>query len=56
LPADILPRNPNHHRAMLAISTAFWDAWLRQDAAARAWLDGDGPRGVVQTADVWQRK
>ena len=56
LPVDTLPRNPNHHRALLAISTAFWDAWLRQDAAARAWLDGDGPRRVVQAADVWQRK
>lgn len=25
LPADQTPRNPNHHRAILALSTAFWD-------------------------------
>lgn len=56
LPGDGLARNPNHHRAILAISTAFWDAWLREDTAARAWLDGDGPRSTLQAADRWQRK
>lgn len=56
LPGDQRPRNPNHHRAILAISTAFWDAWLRDDAAARAWLDGDGPRSVLEPEDRWQRK
>lgn len=49
-------RNPNHHRAILALSTAFWDAWLKQDAASRHWLDGDGPRTVLQTKDRWQHK
>lgn len=56
LPGDQQPRNPNHHRAILAISTAFWDAWLHDDAAARAWLDGDGPRSVLEPKDRWQRK
>ncbi len=56
LPGDTQPRNPNHHRAILAISTAFWDAWLGKDAGARAWLDGDGPRSMLEAADVWQRK
>jgi len=56
LPGDSAPRNPNHHRAILAISTAFWDAWLRGDRAARSWLDGDGPRSVLEPADRWQRK
>jgi predicted dienelactone hydrolase len=56
LPGDEVARNPNHHRAILAISTAFWDAWLRDDAGARAWLDGAGPRGVLEEADRWQRK
>ena len=56
LPTDAAPRNPNHARAVLAISTAFWDAWLREDAAARAWLDGPGPRSVLEPADAWQRK
>jgi predicted dienelactone hydrolase len=56
LPGDRGARNPNHHRAILAISTAFWDAWLRGDRAARAWLDGDGPASVLQEGDRWQRK
>ena len=43
LPGDVEKRNPNHHRVILALSTAFWDAWLRGDAAAKAWLDGEGP-------------
>ncbi len=56
LPGDQQPRNPNHHRAILALSTAFWDATLRGDAAAKAWLDGDGPRAVLEPKDRWQRK
>ena len=49
LPGDKEPRNPNHHRAILALSTAFWDAYLRGDAAAKAWLDGAGPRTVLES-------
>lgn len=56
LPADQGRRNPNHHRVILALSTAFWDSWLRGDAAARRWLDGDGPRSVMETKDGWERK
>jgi predicted dienelactone hydrolase len=56
LPGDREPRNPNHHRAILAISTAFWDAHLRGDAAARRWLEGEGPRQVLEPADRWQWK
>lgn len=56
LMGEQLERNPNHHRAILAISTAFWDAYLREDPAARAWLDGEGPRGVLEEKDRWQRK
>jgi hypothetical protein len=26
LPGEREPRNPNHHRVILALSTAFWDA------------------------------
>ena len=54
LPGDREPRNPNHHRVILALSTAFWDAYLRGDAVARAWLNGNGPRSVLETADRWQ--
>ena len=56
LPGDREARNPNHHRAILALSTAFWDAYLRQDPRAKAWLDGEGPRGVLDAKDLWQRK
>jgi hypothetical protein len=51
-----LGRNPNHHRVILALSTAFWDAHLNQDAAAATWLDGPGPRSVMEPDDRWQRK
>ena len=54
LPGDREPRNPNHHRAILALSTAFWDAYLRGDKDALVWLNGDGPRSVMETADDWK--
>jgi predicted dienelactone hydrolase len=56
LPGDRQPRNPNHHRAVLALSTAFWDAYLRGDATARAWLRSAGPRSVLEGRDRWQVK
>ena len=49
-------RNPNHHRAIVALSTAFWDTYLRNDSAARAWLSGGGPASVLEKADRWQKK
>ena len=54
LPGDREPRDPNHHRVMLALSTAFWDAYLRGDAAALVWLNGSGPRSVMEPDDLWQ--
>ena len=54
LPGDMQKRNPNHHRAILALSTAFWDTYLRNDPAARQWLHGQGPRSVLQEEDRWQ--
>jgi predicted dienelactone hydrolase len=56
LPGDREARNPNHHRVILAFSTAFWDAWLRGDAAAKVWLDGEAPRSLLESRDRWQRK
>ena len=56
LPSDREKRNPNHHRAILALSTAFWDAWLGENPAAKAWLNGDGPRSVLEANDRWQKK
>lgn len=56
LPGDSEERNPNHHRVILALSTAFWDAWLCEDDAAKAWLDGTGPDSVLEKSDRWQIK
>jgi predicted dienelactone hydrolase len=56
LPGESGQRNPNHHRVILALSTAFWDAFVKGDAAAMAWLNGDGPRRVMEKEDRWQHK
>jgi predicted dienelactone hydrolase len=56
LPNEGANRNPNHHRVILALSTAFWDTSLRGDAEARAWLNSESPRSVMEKDDKWQRK
>ena len=56
LPGDKETRNPNHHHVILALSTAFWDTYLRDDDAARKWLDGDGPKSILGKKDTWQKK
>ena len=56
LPGSKRPRDPNHHRAILALSTAFWDSTLRGDGAAEAWLESDAPRAVLAEGDVWRWK
>ena len=56
LPGDTEQRNPNHHQVILALSTAFWDSWLRKDADAKEWLEGDGPTTVLEKDDRWQKK
>ena len=56
LPGETERRNPNHHRAILAVTTAFWDACLRDDEQARLWLDGDAVKSVLENDDQWQKK
>lgn len=56
LPGDHEKRNPNHRRAILALSTAFWDAYLKADTAAREWLDHTGPGTVLEAGDRWRVK
>lgn len=56
LPGESRPRNPNHHKAIVAISTAFWDMALKSDREAQAWLEGEGARGVLEPKDSWQFK
>lgn len=49
-------RNPKHHQAILAVSTAFWDAYLKRDRSARKWLNGDAVKKVLEPKDDWQHK
>jgi dienelactone hydrolase len=56
LPGSTRPRDPNHHRVILALSTAFWDSTLRGDEAAKAWLESDAPRAVLAEGDAWRWK
>jgi len=49
-------RNPNHQKAILALSTAFWDAFPRGDAAALPWLRSDAARWVLEPEDRWRWK
>ncbi len=56
LPGDKLKRNPNHHKAILALSTAFWDAYLKNYDAAESWLQGDGTVSILEKKDRWQTK
>ncbi len=56
LPGSQKKRNPNHHRVILALSTAFWDAYLRDEMQAKTWLDGTGPSTVLEKSDRWQKK
>lgn len=56
LPVTKNKRNPNHHRAILALSTAFWDAYLGENSQAREWLKGTGPSTVLEKADRWEKK
>lgn len=54
LSGDRYARNPNHHRVIIALSTAFWDAYLREDRKAKVWLSSDAPRRVMDANDRWQ--
>lgn len=47
-------KNSRYHKAILALSTAFWDAQLRGDADAKAWLNGEGARKVLDPKDLWE--
>jgi predicted dienelactone hydrolase len=49
-------RNKNHHKAIKALSTAFWDAHLKGDAKAKAWLHGKDPKKRLEASDTWERK
>ena len=56
LPGEQFESNPNHHTAIKAISTAFWDMYLLNDSAATEWLTSEAVRSVLETEDRWQSK
>jgi hypothetical protein len=39
-----------------AASTAFWEAWLRDNADARAWLEGGGLKRSLGDAGVFEQR
>ena len=48
-------REPSrYHKAILALTTAFWDANLKDDKAAKAWLNGAGAKSALTEKDVWE--
>ena len=56
LPGDKEGRNPNHHKSIKALSTAFWDVYLKDDKNALAWLKSPDVRSVLEEKDRWQLK
>ena len=43
-----------YHKAILALTTAFWDARLRGDKEAKAWLNGSSARSCLVPEDKWE--
>jgi predicted dienelactone hydrolase len=54
LPREIPARNPNHHPSILRISTAYWDAYLRGEPAAKRWLQSTSIRATLDPGDRWR--
>ena len=50
------PPNPKHHRAIEAITTAFWDAYLQGNEEAQKWLRDSGTKAALEPQDTWQSK
>lgn len=49
------PRPTRYHRAILALSTAFWDAELKAKPEALKWLNGEGAKNVLAPEDRWEK-
>lgn len=54
LPADVPARNPHHHKTILRVTTAFWDAYLREEPAAKSWLQSQAIRSTLDAGDRWR--
>jgi len=51
-----ITRNPAHHQWILMATTAFWDAYIRGDEAAAAWLRSDALKNLTSGACAVERK
>ncbi|MEP4077822.1 alpha/beta hydrolase family protein [Haloferula sp.] len=49
-------RNPNHHKIILALSSAFWDAYLAEKPEALKWLESTQPEKLLEPGDLWLSK
>lgn len=49
-------RNPRYHLAIQKLTTMFLDAYLKDDAKAKAWLQSKAAREVLIEKDVWEWK
>ncbi len=43
-----------YHALILSLTTAFWDAKLKGDSAAAAWLNGEGAKSILKPEDKWE--
>ncbi len=43
-----------YHKAILALTTAFWDMQLTGSVAAKNWLNGAGAKSALAPADQWE--
>ncbi len=50
------PPNSKHHRAIEAITTAFWDAYLQGNEDAQKWLREGGTKDALELQDTRQTK
>ncbi|WP_309380332.1 alpha/beta hydrolase family protein [Cerasicoccus frondis] len=51
------PRDPRFHPAIQEITTQFWNAYLKDDANAKTWLQSNAPNeSVLIDDDVWEWK
>lgn len=48
--------NPHYHKAILAMSSGFWDAHLKGDSKAKDWLKSDKAKKVLKPKDLWEMK
>ena len=51
---DYRKNDARYHKAILPLTTAFLDTYLKDDAAARVWLRGEEVREVLVPKDLWQ--